>query len=167
MFKNPTQNNDVLIFDLLSNSKYKVFKNGIVKINVNGQWRITGTPDNKGYLKIKYKGKLLRAHRIVWAHFYGFLSQDRVVNHIDGNKSNNHIDNLELITASANATHSYRVLGNKPNRGRAKLTWEKVDQIRAEREAGASLRELRQRHEVSMGSLSYICAGKYYPERLK
>ncbi len=34
------------------------------------------------------------------------------MNHKDGNKHNNHIDNLEWMTASENGLHAYRVLGN-------------------------------------------------------
>lgn len=43
-------------------------------------------------------------HRLIMGAFYGV--SDLVVNHIDGVKSNNNIDNLEYVTKSQNARHA-------------------------------------------------------------
>lgn len=45
-------------------------------------------------------------HRLVAEHFLSKINQ--TVNHIDGNKLNNNINNLEWITYSENLTHAHK-----------------------------------------------------------
>lgn len=53
-------------------------------------------------------------HRLmIWA-FYGVLTNRKMVcNHIDGNKLNNNLCNLELVTAGENVRHAYKSGLNK------------------------------------------------------
>lgn len=71
-----------------------------------------GTMDN-GYKKVNlYKDKVgyrWLVHRVVaMAFLEGDFSLD--VNHKDGNKANNHVENLEWATRSENCLHAKRVL---------------------------------------------------------
>ncbi len=54
-------------------------------------------------------------HRVIALTFIPNPEGLEVVNHKDGNRHNNHVDNLEWCTSSDNAIHSVHVLGNKPN----------------------------------------------------
>jgi len=54
-------------------------------------------------------------HRLVLSAFKGFCNSQ--INHKDGNKQNNHVDNLEWCTASENLKHAYRLKLRKPTRG--------------------------------------------------
>lgn len=54
-------------------------------------------------------------HHIVWEAFKP-EEKIKVLNHIDGNKINNNINNLENISISDNLNHAYRVLQSKRTR---------------------------------------------------
>lgn len=60
------------------------------------------------------KAKNFRVHRIVAKAFIENEKGKPEVNHIDGNKRNNAVYNLELATRSENEIHAYQVL-NKQN----------------------------------------------------
>lgn len=66
-----------------------------------------------GYLKIRV-GCIQEqyVHRLVAKGFVKGYKDGFVVNHIDGNKTNNYYKNLEWVSPSDNQKHSYEVLGN-------------------------------------------------------
>lgn len=93
-----------------------------------------------GYLRVNlYKdGKLksLLVHRLVVEAFIGDFSDGAVTNHKDGNKKNNAVGNLEIVSQSENVKHAHRT-GLIPfsgvkgaANGRAKLTSDDVMAIR-------------------------------------
>ena len=51
--------------------------------------------------------KLFKVHRLVAEYFLPKVKDKPIVNHIDGNKLNNSLDNLEWATISENTKHSY------------------------------------------------------------
>jgi hypothetical protein len=75
-------------------------KNGIM---------ITGA-DTRGYARVSlYKNsakKTVKVHRLVAAAFFEKVAGKEAINHIDGVKTNNHIDNLEWVTNSENRIHA-------------------------------------------------------------
>ncbi len=71
-----------------------------------------------GYLQIglrnkKNQGKLYCVHKLVAATFLGENAERLEVNHIDGDKTNNKIENLEYVTRSENMIHCWRFRGDK------------------------------------------------------
>lgn len=65
------------------------------------------------------KNKLAKnifAHRLVAVAFIENINNKPQINHIDGNKQNNNVKNLEWCSVSDNLKHSYRTLGKKPNK---------------------------------------------------
>lgn len=63
------------------------------------------------------KRKLLLVHRIVAMAFLDNHENKRTVNHIDGNKQNNKVDNLEWATYSENIKHAFSTGLNMPHDG--------------------------------------------------
>lgn len=53
------------------------------------------------------KALYLYLHRVVYETFKGIIPGGMEVNHIDGNKLNNNVDNLEIVTRTRNAQHSW------------------------------------------------------------
>lgn len=78
-----------------------------------------------GYKKVRLSyngvGKDVFVHRLVAKTFIPNPDNKPQVNHIDGDKSNNRISNLEWVTAGENQKHSYRVLGRVPHGGKPRI----------------------------------------------
>lgn len=62
---------------------------------------------------IKHKTINKLVHRLVAQAFLEDYDENLQVNHKDGNKTNNNINNLEMMTGSENKLHAYRVLKRK------------------------------------------------------
>lgn len=68
--------------------------------------------DTKGYYTVMLSnkvGKRYHIHRLVAKHFIKNECNKICVNHKDGDKLNNTIDNLEWVTHSENAKHAYEI----------------------------------------------------------
>jgi len=72
---------------------------------------------SKGYKTVSLvkDGKTMtaRVHRLVASSFLSNPEKKPCVNHLDGDTTNNHTDNLEWCTYSENELHSHRALGKK------------------------------------------------------
>ena len=55
----------------------------------------------KGYLKGSVDGRQYKVHRLVFLYFHGFMP--RQIDHIDGNRQNNKIENLREATSAQNS----------------------------------------------------------------
>ena len=75
--------------------------------------------NNSGYLKLtnSFTKENCYIHREVAKLFIGNISEGFIVNHKDGNKLNNSVFNLEIISQKENINHSLQVLRH----GRIKL----------------------------------------------
>lgn len=86
-------------------------------------------PNGTGYfavcLRKENKTFRLYIHRLVAMTFIENDNYNLEVNHIDGNKENNRLENLEWVTRSANQNHKYKVLKHSgANKGKTGiLNW--------------------------------------------
>ncbi|EAA9298054.1 endodeoxyribonuclease [Salmonella enterica subsp. enterica] len=103
---------------------------------IKGRW-MKPAKDKDGYLKVCLCSESGRSyqfvHRLVAAAFISNHEGYREVNHINGKKDDNRIDNLEWANRSQNNAHAYISGLRKPLRGskhpNAKLTSEQVIDI--------------------------------------
>jgi hypothetical protein len=72
---------------------------------------------HKGYVKVRVNHKDQFVHRLVAIAYLPNLDNKETVNHIDGNKENNHVNNLEWCTRSENSQHAYDTGLKKPYTG--------------------------------------------------
>ena len=61
-----------------------------------------GSFHHTGYLTLRINNVRYQMHRITWAYHYGAIPSNLQIDHIDGNKANNMIENLRLATNSQN-----------------------------------------------------------------
>lgn len=123
----------------------------------------------KGYLKYRLgtcngirEPCRLFVHRIVYEAFHGAIPSGLTVNHIDANKTNNRLSNLETAT-SLEQVHHARKLGllrwrSAKGNVKARLKNEDVVNIRAAYAAGVSPTKLARRYRVVKGTIGHIVA---------
>lgn len=80
---------------------YSLHKKDYLKLVVNNRGYVTAT------LWKDSKRKKHIVSRLVAEHFIPNVYNKEQVNHIDGNKLNNHVSNLEWVTGSENIEHAF------------------------------------------------------------
>lgn len=136
--------------------------------------------DKKGYTYARFGrgSKSYKVHRLVAKAYLPPPTQELIdsctnpmngveVNHIDGVKTNNHIDNLEWCNGKYNAIHAselglrYQPIGTK--NPKAKLDEYKVLEIRARRAAGEGADSLSVAYQVSIATIYKVCTKEIWP----
>ena len=148
------------------NKEYLIDEDGnIFDVKENKYRKPSITKD--GYLKIsfyingKYKRKLV--HRLVLATFNPIEDMDKFqVNHKDGNKQNNNINNLEWCTQLENQKHAWEnglcenSCPHGDNAHHKKLTKAIVDEILKDLECGLSYRKIAKKYDISPSAVYQI-----------
>lgn len=82
--------------------KWLVDRRGAVKAGDDAGSVLTYRRDGKSCWQIQVLGKVQLAHRIIWQLVHGAIPGGMQIDHIDGNRLNNRIENLRLVTHTLN-----------------------------------------------------------------
>lgn len=124
------------------------------------------TPNNRGYIRVKlYKGtesRTFQVHRLVAEAFIPNPDNKLTVNHIDGNKTNNNVSNLEWATNLENNIHAIRTGLNSTDRA-IETTKKRVKQFSREGELikiWDSLSEASRTLNIPVANITHCCKGR-------
>ena len=122
--------------------------------------------EKDGYLTVTLwrdsKSKSYRVHRLVADAFIDNNDNLEIVNHIDGNKKNNSVENLEWCNVKHNTNHAFSTGLRKSgeNHRWSKLTEVQVRQIPSLLSDGMSQKGISKLYEVSYSCIKNICQGR-------
>jgi len=146
---------------------YKIFEDG--KVWSYRRKRFIKTPKDKdGYrratLCLDRKVKNMTMHRWLYQTFVGEIPKTHQINHKDGNKLNNKLENLELVTPKENTIHAWKHgLSNKQlgiKCSASKLKDKDIRKIRELYSQGTSQNKIAEILNVHQTNIHYILIGK-------
>lgn len=119
--------------------------------------------------KLDGKKRTFRVHRLVMMAFKPIENMDELeVNHLDGNKKNNKLENLEWCTASENQRHAFKTGLQKARKGEdsnfAKLSKEDIYKVFELRAQGLLQREIAEIVGCTYSNISAILRGKSWKD---
>lgn len=118
-----------------------------------------------GYYHLSLKGRKITVHSIIAFVKFGERIIGYQVNHINGIKTDNRPENLEVVTSSENAKHAFKLGLSNPGgvygekHGQAKLTVKDVREIRLLLKRGKTQSEIAKMYGVSRSAIKQIKNG--------
>lgn len=141
---------------------YEINTYGIIRNKTTGK-NIKWVDNGNGYQFVRLynsdtpKGRGCLIHRLVMSTFVPTEGQNMDVNHKDGNKSNNKLDNLEWCTKSENTRHAHST-GLFTN----KLTIDQVKEIKERLKTAKAYSKLAREYGVRHSTIWKIANGILY-----
>lgn len=134
--------------------RYFISKTG--EIYNSNNLRMKTITDKNGYEVVglvgnNHKKYLVKVHRLVATRYIPTNDYSLTVNHIDGNKQNNSVENLEWLSSADNLRHSWREL-NRKHYTRAV--------VNSKGEVFPSAKEAAQKYGVRLSAISNCALGR-------
>jgi hypothetical protein len=83
--------------------------------------RVIGALNSDGYLTVQLERKRVKAHRVAWRLFYGEDAAGQI-DHINGDRSDNRIENLRLVDNRTNGENRRAAQSNSRS-GHLGVSW--------------------------------------------
>jgi hypothetical protein len=125
-----------------------------------------------GYLRVGLSKRLRTIHSLVAEAFLGERPKGYQINHLNSNRHDNRVGNLEYTTPKGNQRHSWQTTARQPpHQGErthfAKLTDANVIEIRKMRAwDGLTYAEIARHFNTKPANVWHICAGKTWKHLL-
>lgn len=110
------------------------------------------------------KAHIFLVHKLIAKTFLENPHNYLYINHIDGNKSNNNVDNLEWCTQSHNVNESYRLGLQKKQYGKDNCHSKKINQYDLNNnfiKTWNSFMDIERYYGFNHSNLQKVCVGKY------
>ena len=123
------------------------------------------TKDKKGYQRIRLinnigKKTTFLVHRLVATAFIENDENNPCVNHIDGNKENNTVENLEWCTFAENTRHAWK-MGLNPNNVKYAIDANKKPVICSNGSVYESISSAAKSTGIHKSNIGRVCNGEY------
>lgn len=119
-------------------SLYEVTESGDIYRRIDN-YKYKPSLDTKGYLRVRLPypqakssdGRYpFKVHRLIAMFHLNTYSEQLQVNHKNGNKQDNRVENLEMVTNRENILHAWRVLDSTERRRKISETYKKKRQTK-------------------------------------
>lgn len=134
---------------------------------------LNGWPNNQGYIHVDLwqnkKKHRFKLHRLITKIFLGDCPLGKEVNHKDGNKANNRLENLEYVTRKENSYHAHKYgLILHPYGAEvyhSTLNYEQAKEIQRLFNNGFTQKKLTEIFSVSKGTIYNVLKNKHWSVR--
>lgn len=134
-----------------TNSKYYVSNKGHIMTKRQRKGVIALTKQKTGYyyamIEIDGQRKNCRVHRLVAMAFIPQPPGMNEINHLDGNKANNCVENLEWANRSRNVKHAYATGLKRPHK------WTYEEKMQISKSLKITLSKKREKESIENGEL--------------
>ena len=93
-----------------------IFLNKQTRDNTRPLGSVVGHMSGDGYVHFSFFGKKRKAHRMAWLYMTGSMPNG-IIDHIDGDKTNNKFSNLRDVTTTQNSANMHKICSRTGFRG--------------------------------------------------